>query len=648
MAIPGVTPSSQLLSLANESDSSSGIGALLGLGSEAERAFRAAQAGQMSPIYGKGGFQPPTFASSPYQPPSTSEPSLLQPLYESPQVFSLEPTPVANVQVAGADAQTFGEGQQPAVSEISQQPAVSEPSSAAESVAQSQPGDVTYGALTNMVQENIGDLDVNVPGLGGVNLTNTVVNTVLDQLAPGPVPGLGVVSTITNPTMVDTSWGTPFNTGGGGLIGVFGKMSLENLEDIYSETQAGTPGFDFYKPGDIPGVDTPVGISPGIFGGQSISGSLDMFPSQADLNEDLVIDSLEALAYATDPNSPGRLAFSREAAPVPEAVTVPAPERFTQSTSQPAPTQLTPDPFSFEDARAASAPSPAPAMVIDDLITSIPGPQVSAVPAPQAFVDAQNQPSGTPLSSPAIMSPALPPDVAFEPDPITQPATSPALMPDAFFAVDEPLPALQLTGEESSGVLGIPASEVGKGFDASVANYDREEMARIVNEMAALGSLPAAPAPPTSPALMPDAFFAASPVAAGGQESGVGGVSVGTTDSALSEAGVSDDPGGGDDGCVIATHGVMTGGFTPMEKAKAEIWCQKTYHGKWYGEAFRRGYRAAGKRCIEKGQAKERYQEFKDFVAYGRGVKKGLALGIKYYARTIQFFISGLFISEEN
>ena len=101
------------------------------------------------------------------------------------------------------------------------------------------------------------------------------------------------------------------------------------------------------------------------------------------------------------------------------------------------------------------------------------------------------------------------------------------------------------------------------------------------------------------------------------------------------------------EGCVIATHGLSTGGFTKLEKAKAEIWCAKTYHGKWYGEAFRRGYRARGQRYIDAGQAHERYQEFKDFVAYGRGVKKGFGLAIRYYLRTIQFFITGLFISED-
>ena len=104
--------------------------------------------------------------------------------------------------------------------------------------------------------------------------------------------------------------------------------------------------------------------------------------------------------------------------------------------------------------------------------------------------------------------------------------------------------------------------------------------------------------------------------------------------------------GGNDDGCVIATHGISTGGFTLMEKAKAELWCQKTYHGKWYGEAFRRGYRAAGQRCIDSGNAEQHYQEFKDFVSYGRGVKKGYKLAINYYLRTLQFFITGMFLGK--
>lgn len=102
-----------------------------------------------------------------------------------------------------------------------------------------------------------------------------------------------------------------------------------------------------------------------------------------------------------------------------------------------------------------------------------------------------------------------------------------------------------------------------------------------------------------------------------------------------------------DSGCVIATHGISTGGFSLMDKAKAEIWCERTYHGKWYGEVFRRGYRYAGNKAIEKGKAREHYQEFKDFVAYGRGLKKDWKSAINYYKRTIQFFLTGLFVKED-
>ena len=97
----------------------------------------------------------------------------------------------------------------------------------------------------------------------------------------------------------------------------------------------------------------------------------------------------------------------------------------------------------------------------------------------------------------------------------------------------------------------------------------------------------------------------------GGDPTGGGGGSdIGTTpddtDTSIDDVGTEEDPddldpfggvgddvdtGGDDSGggsCVIATHGLSTGGFTAMEKAKAELWCAKTYHGKWYGEAFRK------------------------------------------------------------
>ncbi len=150
-----------------------------------------------------------------------------------------------------------------------------------------------------------------------------------------------------------------------------------------------------------------------------------------------------------------------------------------------------------------------------------------------------------------------------------------------------------------------------------------------------------------------------SGVSTGDPTGGGGGSDIGSPSQGdASSMGLDDDvmgqsvgPGGSDTagdsdagGCVIATHGLSTGGFTAMEKAKAELWCAKTYHGKWYGEAFRRGYRAAGMKHINAGTAPSVYQEFKDFVAYGRGIKKGWKIGFNYYLRTIAFFIHGLFI----
>jgi hypothetical protein len=114
-----------------------------------------------------------------------------------------------------------------------------------------------------------------------------------------------------------------------------------------------------------------------------------------------------------------------------------------------------------------------------------------------------------------------------------------------------------------------------------------------------------------------------------------------TVDSSINE---SDSGDGGGEPCVIATHGLSTGGFSLLDKAKAELWCEKTYHGKWYGEAFRRGYRYHANRAVQKGVAHEYYTEFKNFVACGRGLRKDIKSKINYYLRTIQFFATGLFV----
>ena len=37
--------------------------------------------------------------------------------------------------------------------------------------------------------------------------------------------------------------------------------------------------------------------------------------------------------------------------------------------------------------------------------------------------------------------------------------------------------------------------------------------------------------------------------------------------------------------CVVATHAVNSGAFTPAMKREAVVWCMKALHGKWWGEA---------------------------------------------------------------
>ena len=96
------------------------------------------------------------------------------------------------------------------------------------------------------------------------------------------------------------------------------------------------------------------------------------------------------------------------------------------------------------------------------------------------------------------------------------------------------------------------------------------------------------------------------------------------------------------DGCVIATHAVSSGGFTPQMKREAVVWCMHNLHDKWWGEAIRRGYRYLGKQKIEQGKAHEHYQEFRDYIAFANGKKRTLLGAIKFTLRTAQFFAVGM------
>ena len=99
---------------------------------------------------------------------------------------------------------------------------------------------------------------------------------------------------------------------------------------------------------------------------------------------------------------------------------------------------------------------------------------------------------------------------------------------------------------------------------------------------------------------------------------------------------------GGDSSCVIATHAVASGGFTPSMKREAVVWCMNVLHDKWWGEAIRRGYRHLGKAKIAEGKAHEHYQEFRDYIAFANGKKRTLKGAFTFVYRTAQFFAVGL------
>ena len=108
---------------------------------------------------------------------------------------------------------------------------------------------------------------------------------------------------------------------------------------------------------------------------------------------------------------------------------------------------------------------------------------------------------------------------------------------------------------------------------------------------------------------------------------------------ASTESGYSGESG---DGCVVATHAVASGAFTASEKRQAVVWCMSALHGKWWGEAVRRGYRHLGNKKIQQGKAREHYAEFRRYIDFASGKKRTARGGITFALRTAQFFVVGL------
>ena len=111
-------------------------------------------------------------------------------------------------------------------------------------------------------------------------------------------------------------------------------------------------------------------------------------------------------------------------------------------------------------------------------------------------------------------------------------------------------------------------------------------------------------------------------------------------------AGDSSSSGTSGSACVIATHAVANGAFTPNEKRQAVRWCVKNLHRTWWGEAIRRGYRYYGRKAIEAGKAKNHYQEFRDYVAFATGTRKTPKTALTFAWRNVQFFVTGIFVKD--
>ena len=150
---------------------------------------------------------------------------------------------------------------------------------------------------------------------------------------------------------------------------------------------------------------------------------------------------------------------------------------------------------------------------------------------------------------------------------------------------------------------------------------------------------------------------AASGAAGGGGDGpGIGGTGVGVDSAGVSAgnegaglgaaegAAGGGGGGGGGGGCVIATHAVNSGAFTPREKKRAVVWCTRNLHHKWWGETIRRGYRYHGNKAIEAGRAHQYYDEFRDFIKFATGIKRTPKTARIFAWRCVQFFVTGLLV----
>lgn len=213
------------------------------------------------------------------------------------------------------------------------------------------------------------------------------------------------------------------------------------------------------------------------------------------------------------------------------------------------------------------------------------------------------------------------------------------------------LGTVDTTGTIGPGDVSAPAevSSMGMGFtgsdgidmgaeDVSQSAVTAADMGSFDNAVSAAQAATAAPAAAAAPAADQSAPAAAASTA--GADYG------GTAATSVASRGGTGNANGGASGnaaaCYIATDAVSNGVFSAMDKAKAELWCRKHLHGHWAGETVRLGYQKLARQAVATNRASRHYDEFRQFVRFGRGLDKSIKGAVAFYARMAQFFAVGL------
>jgi hypothetical protein len=117
--------------------------------------------------------------------------------------------------------------------------------------------------------------------------------------------------------------------------------------------------------------------------------------------------------------------------------------------------------------------------------------------------------------------------------------------------------------------------------------------------------------------------------------------------------GVAGEAAGGGGCCVVSTALASTGIWSEGQKDDLMAWCEKYLHGKWWGEAFRKGYQVLGslgvRKLVRAGGLKTKYADwaFTNGTNLVRGKKFSLLSLPNSLLWIVAFMCVGMVVSKE-